>query len=250
MKKVFKIGWVVLIIGLIALGIGFFNGGNKTVYFDGNRPQIVHNRVHHLSANKEFERIDISASTANVVIRAGKKYQVAYYGMGGHVPAATVHNRVVSIRQSGGASYVFSLNSYRDQDLIVITIPHDQALAGRIQLDSGNLTVKGINLENANVEVDSGNVDYQQVTLNNGQTNIQSGNFDGQQLTVHGHYTVKNDSGDNTVTNTTVDGYYLKTDDGDNELNGEDKGTSTLAENDTANNVLRLINQSGDNEVN
>ncbi|MBB1080404.1 DUF4097 family beta strand repeat protein [Limosilactobacillus sp. STM2_1] len=250
MKNVFKIGGVVLVVGLIILGIGFFNGGNKTVYFDGSRPRIVHNHVYHLSTNKSFERVDISASTANVVIREGKKYQVAYYGVGGHVPAATVHNQVASLRQTGGALYALNLNSYRDQDLIVITVPHDQPLAGQIHLDSGDLTVKDINLENAHVKVDSGDVDYQGVTLNNGQTSIQSGDFEGQQLTVYGHYTVKNDSGDNTVTNTTVDGYELQTDDGDNELNGEDKGSQTLTENTSATNVLKLVTQSGDNEVN
>ena len=69
-------------------------------------------------------------------------------------------------------------------------------------------------------------------------------------LTVQGQYTVNNQSGNNTVTNTTVDGYFLKTDAGDNELNGEDKGEEPLHQNDDAENVLRLITQSGDNEVN
>ena len=105
-------------------------------------------------------------------------------------------------------------------------------------------------LDNVDVDVDSGNVEYHQVTLRGGNTKIESGNFTGRNLTVQGHYTVNNQSGDNTVTNTTVDGYFLKTDAGDNELNGEDKGEETLHQNDNAENVLRLLTQSGDNEVN
>ncbi|WP_405077334.1 hypothetical protein ACIUDV_08630 [Limosilactobacillus reuteri] len=38
MKKVFKVGVIVLILGVILLGIGFFNNGNKAVYFENNRP--------------------------------------------------------------------------------------------------------------------------------------------------------------------------------------------------------------------
>ena len=42
MKKVFKVGVIVLILGVILLGIGFFNNGNKAVYFENNRPAIFH----------------------------------------------------------------------------------------------------------------------------------------------------------------------------------------------------------------
>ena len=96
----------------------------------------------------------------------------------------------------------------------------------------------------------AGEVEYRQVTLRGGSTKLSSGNFTGHNLIVQGHYTVNNQSGDNTITNTTVDGYFLKTDAGDNELNGEDKGEESLHQNDDAENVLRLITQSGDNEVN
>ena len=33
MKKVFKVGVIVLILGVILLGIGFFNSGNKWPYY-------------------------------------------------------------------------------------------------------------------------------------------------------------------------------------------------------------------------
>jgi len=42
MKKVFKIGWIVLVLGVIMLGIGYFNNGDKAVYFENNRPAILH----------------------------------------------------------------------------------------------------------------------------------------------------------------------------------------------------------------
>lgn len=251
MKKVFKVGVIVLILGVILLGIGFLNNGNKTVYFENNRPAIFHPHTKTISTNKAFERIDISASTANVVIREGKNYQITYSGISKHTPAITVHNNVASIRQTGSFPLVFNFNEYQPhQDLIIVTIPHDQALAGRIYLESGDLTVSKIKMDNIDVNSGAGDVEYRQVTLRGGSTKLSSGNFTGHNLTVQGHYTVNNQSGNNTVTNTTVDGYFLKTDAGDNELNGEDKGEESLHQNDNAENVLRLITQSGDNEVN
>lgn len=251
MKKVFKVGVIVLILGVILLGVGFLNNGDKTVYFENNRPAIFHPHTKTISTNKAFERIDISASTANVVIREGKNYQITYSGISKHTPAATVHNNVASIRQTGSFPLVFNFNEYQPhQDLIIVTIPHDQALAGRIHLESGDLTVSKVKMDNIDVNSGAGDVEYRQVTLRGGSTKLSSGNFTGHDLTVQGHYTVNNQSGDNTVTNTTVDGYFLKTDAGDNELNGEDKGEESLHQNDDAENVLRLLTQSGDNEVN
>lgn len=251
MKKTFKVGLIVLILGMILLGIGFFNNGDKAVYFENNRPAIFRSHTKELSTNKTFERIDISASTANVLIREGKKYQISYSGINNHAPAVTVHNNVASIRQSGGFPLVLNFNNYQShQDLIIVTIPHDQALAGRIHLDSGDLTASNVKLDNIDVTNSAGDVEYRQVILRGGNTKLSSGNFIGWDLTVQGHYTVNNQAGDNTVTKTTVDGYFLKTDAGDNELNGEDKGEELLHQNDDAENVLRLITQSGDNEVN
>lgn len=251
MKKLFKIGWLLILVGGIVLAVGYFNHGNRAIYIANGRPAVVRRHARKLSNNGKFERVDITATTANVIISQGDQYQISYYGTG-HVPTATVHNNVASIRQQGGAVMHFVLFDYpsTSQDLIVITVPRDQALAGRIRLESGNLTVKNISLDNADVDVEDGDVNYQQVTLRNGNTKLISGDFTGDNLTIQGHYTVNNESGDNTVTATTTDGYFLKTTDGENDLNGEDKGSTTLHQNDQAANVLSLITKAGDNQIN
>ena len=178
MKRIFKIGVIVLILGVILLGIGFFNNGNKAIYFENNRPAIFHSHTKTISTNKAFERIDISASTANVIVREGKKYQITYSGISRHTPAVTVHNNVASIRQTGGFPLVFNFNDYQPhQDLIIVTIPHDQALAGRIHLESGDLTVSKVKMDNIDVNSDAGEVEYRQVTLRGGSTKLSSGKF-------------------------------------------------------------------------
>ncbi|MHC3513003.1 hypothetical protein ACWAS6_01900 [Limosilactobacillus reuteri] len=45
MKRIFKMGVIVLILGVILLGIGFFNSGNKAIYFENNRPAIFHSHT-------------------------------------------------------------------------------------------------------------------------------------------------------------------------------------------------------------
>lgn len=250
MKRLFKVGGIILIVGVLALAIGFFNGGNKTVYFENARPIVIHDHVKHLSTNQKFNRLNLNVSTANVVIRQGSKYKITYYGMGGHIPTASVKNGTATVRQDGTISYSFNLNNYRDQNLIVITVPHGQALRGKLQLKEGDLKLEKLTLQKMAVLSHDGDIDYQQVTVNGGKTSLKEGDFNAQKLTVQGHYTVDNNDGDNTVTKTTVDGYYLATTNGDNELNGEDKGSQTLGQNENAANVLHLLNDDGDNEVN
>jgi hypothetical protein len=249
MKKLFKIGWLVLVIGLVALGIGYFNGGNKTIAFNNhNQPTVVKSHVRHLSSGKRFDRLDLSASTADVVIKQGDKYQVTYYGMGGKIPTARLNGRKMTVRQTGHISVHLVLNDYNDRDQIVVTVPKGHALAGRINVHEGSLTVSKVNLTNCTVDVRDGDVVYKQAALNGGRTTLTEGDFTGRQLTVNGHYTVANTEGDNTVTDTTADGYHLHTSDGDNKLDGQ-KHEQTWNQNNTATNVLSLVNSDGDNEV-
>lgn len=250
MKKLFKIGWVVLIIGLLALAIGYFNGGNKTISFNGTRPVVIKNHVRHLSTNKQFDQLDLDASTANVVIKQGKKYQVTYYGMGGQIPTANLADKKLTVNQKNKALEVlFDVNGY-NQDLIVVTVPKGHALSGKIHLASGDLEVSNVDMTGTKVKVSEGDVDYDHVTLADGKTTLSEGDFTGKRLIVKGHYTVNNDEGDNTVTATDVEGYHLYTSNGENELKGQDKGDQTLDQNETAANVLVLTTSEGDNEVN
>lgn len=250
MKKIFKSGWIILVLGLIALGIGYFNGGNKSVIFNGARPVVITNHVRHLSTNKAFDQLNLDASTADVVIKRGNKYQVTYYGMAGQIPKAKLNGNRMTVKQQGNLKILFNVVDYQNKDLIVITIPKGHALTGNIRVASGDLNISNVDLTDAMLNIDSGDVNYDHVSLSGGKTTLYDGDFRGQQLTVKGHYSIVNHEGDNTVTNTQVDGYHLDTDDGENNLNGQDKGDQTLNMNESASNVLRLINFEGDNDVN
>lgn len=250
MKRIFKLGWVILILGLIMTGIGYINHGNQTIVLNGGQPRVIKQHTKVLSHGRSFTRLNLSVSTADVVIRRGKQYQIKYYGMGGEVPTVNMAGQTAKIMQKDHFQYLINLNNQVERDLIVITVPKKATLAGKIKLDSGDLRISNIGLKNVKVDADSGDVDYNHVKLTGGKTHLESGDFSAQSLEVRGHYTVLNEDGDNTVTNTMVDGYFLQTDDGDNEMNGEDQGDRNLAQNEHADNVLSLITTDGDNEVN
>lgn len=250
MKKLFKIGWLILVIGLVALGIGYFNGGSNAVAFSNHgRATVVTSHVRHLSSNKRFDRLDLSASTANVVIKQGDKYQVTYYGMGGEIPTARLNGKKMTVKQTGHVSVHLMFNDYNDQDKIVVTVPKGHTLSGKVNVYNGGLVVSKVKLNHCTVNVRDGDVVYNKTILNGGKTTLTEGDFTGRQLTVNGRYTVDNKEGDNTVTNTAVDGYHLHTSEGDNELNGQGHDGQTLNQNNTAANVLSLVASEGDNEV-
>lgn len=250
MKKLFNIGWIILAIGLLMLAVGYFNGGNKTISLNQGRPQIISSRKQKLSMNKQFDRLNLDVNTANVVIKQGKKYQVTYYGKS-NIPTAKLTGKTMTIHQKSVNFQVnFSVNHDDYQDLIVITVPKGQKLTGHLNLNYGDLQVSKVTLDKMEADVNAGDVTYDQVKVVGGQTTLSEGDFTARQLQVDGHYTVHNDEGDNTVADTTVDGYYLYTDDGDNTLNGGERKDQTLAQNDTATNVLRLITSEGDNQIN
>lgn len=250
MKKLFKIGWLILVIGLVALGVGYFNGGSNAIAFSNHgRPTVVTSHIRRLSSNRRFDRLDLNASTANVVIKQGNKYQVTYYGMGGEIPTARLNGKKMTVKQTGHVSLHLMFNDYNDQDKIVVTVPKGHKLTGRINVHEGSLTVSKVNLTNCIVSVRDGDVVYNKAVLNGGKTTLTEGDFTGRQLTVNGHYTVANTEGNNTVTDTAADGYHLYTGEGDNKLGGQEHGAQTWNQNNTAANVLSLTTSEGDNEV-
>ncbi|MCH3922127.1 DUF4097 family beta strand repeat-containing protein [Limosilactobacillus sp.] len=250
MKKMFKFGWLVLIVGLVALAIGYFNHGAQNVTFENGRPVVQRQASWNLTS-KHFKRVDLDVDSANVTIKHGNKFKVSYRGLDRNKPTVTVKNKTLRVRQSGTRSYngsVFSVNGISDH--LTITLPYDaQIKGGRIALNSGELAVNGVDLTHVKLTNESGDVDLSDLTLNGGQTNLSSGEFDAHSLTITGHYAVQNDSGDNEAHAISADGYRLKSDSGDNEVNGQDKDDqSVVEENMNAANTLELITTSGDNE--
>lgn len=247
MKRMFKIGWLILLVGLVALLVGYLNHGDRNVEFAEGRPQMQHQGTWRLT-DKHFTRLDLDVPSADVTIKRGTKFAVRYQGTRRNQPQATVKDGVLTIRQSVVSHAFFSVHGVNDQ--LIITVPRDVTINdGTIEMGSGDLVIDGVDLTNTKLEVASGDVDLNQLTVTAGQARLNSGGFTAHGLQIRGHYRVKNDSGDNEVHGTAVDGYRLQTSSGDNTVNDHDyDDQDTVEENMTAPNTLELITQSGDNE--
>ena len=68
MKRMFKIGWLVLIVGLVALMVGYLNHGDRDVDFHNGRPRVQRQASWQLT-NRRFDKVDLDVTTANVRIR-------------------------------------------------------------------------------------------------------------------------------------------------------------------------------------
>lgn len=77
MKRMFKISLGILIIGIILMIVGFAGHGMKNISFKGTTPVIEKQVTKELSTNKEFTKINLTSSTANVLIKTGSKFPLA-----------------------------------------------------------------------------------------------------------------------------------------------------------------------------
>ena len=58
MKRMFKIGWLVLIVGLVALMVGYLNHGDRDVDFHNGRPRVQRQASWQLT-NRRFDKVDL-----------------------------------------------------------------------------------------------------------------------------------------------------------------------------------------------
>lgn len=252
MKRTLKIGYAVLIIGLVCLAIGFFTGGAKDLTIDHGQkePVSVHHRV---LTNKKFSSIDITAADADVIVKAGDHYQVSFTGNHRHQPTATVKSGRLILKQTIQSEKHSTGLFWHEREgacRVVITVPSQQVLRGKLDLSSGDLTVSQVSLTNVSLNNDSGDITLRQLTINGGHANLESGDFTASGLTLQSSYRVENSSGNNEVKRVTADGFHLKTDSGENELFNRDQDDGgSLTKNTHADRVLTLVSQSGDNEV-
>lgn len=256
MKKMFKISLGILFVGLVLIIIGFVGHGNRNVtygYSNGSTLFSMHPSVEHkvnkkLISNQKFNNINVNATRANVIIRTGKQYSVSYKGSSNYVPRVTISNQTLCIKQSGYSSGIF-FNYSDGNGTIIITVPKDCTLSGKLGVVEGDLRISEVDLTNMDINASDGDINYNSLKINGGKTTLGDGDFTSRHVTYQGTYTVKNTDGDNKVINSKTDGIVLQTVDGSNKIDGVDHGSQKMAQNENAANVLNLQNTDGDNSV-
>lgn len=242
MKKTLKVGLSLVVVGLIVGTIGFANGGAKVLMAEH---QVAIPSKKEVLSKGQFDRLNINVDNADVMVKAGKHYQVSFTGSKKIRPTVDIKNSQLTVSQSGK---ITKFNNYREHQ-IVITVPADKQLSGRIHIKNGDLDISRAMLKDTTIKSDNGDVEFHNVTLNGGQTTLYNGDFEGHRLTLQSDYRVENNNGDNEATKVREAGFILRNESGSNELFGKEHNGGQQKRNQSAAHVLTLVNHNGDNEV-
>ena len=237
MKRAFKWGSIIIVCGLIISGIAYL--GHKQP-FDPMSPIEESTANRDVLTRKSFNKIKVTASSADVIIKQGNHFTVSYYGNKNHAVHAQVKDGVLKITQTPvthSKLAKFQLLNSSDEERCIVTVPQKASLTkieGHVnnELLLNRILAKKINLES-----------------NNGDINVLNSEFDqGKIITTSGDITIRNSSPIQTK---------LASTSGDINLNKVSltKGCSLLTSGDFNGQRLTIIghysvtNQSGDNSI-
>lgn len=284
MKKAIKWGAIILAAGLVIAGISYL--GHRQP-FNPLTPLEESSANQKVLTRKPFNKVKVTTSSADIVIKQGSTYSVSYYGENNQQGKVKVTNNQLTISQPTSKQNWFKehLIFTPSIDRYVITVPKHTSLksfnvnsknsinvsgmrvknanitndTGNITINncefdqgqtitgSGNITVKNSTLLNNRLTSSSGDITLSNTSLTKGSATLASGDFIGKQLVIVGPYTVNNQSGDNTVTKSQVNGVSMTTQSGSNKLNRKSRDGGRLTWNSGQFNILYLKNASGDN---
>lgn len=284
MKKALSIGGILVIIGAIMVAVGFFSHPQPFHPFD----EETLNHVNKQTLTKQhFDRVKVTAASADVKVRQGDHYGAYYYGKKHAALQTTIKDGQLIISQTTAVKTKHFSVSWSDDsnDQIVITVPKNKQVRSltikgnddvtlkdtrfarvHVNTHGGDVTVNNSKVNGGTIDSASGDIrsansrltatkltasgdtDLYKVTVNGGQANLSSGDFTARKLMVNGHYLVNNQSGDNEVHALNDPGVILTSDNGDVSLGHQEKDDGGTLERNTDNpNLIRMTTQDGDN---
>lgn len=284
MKKALSIGGVLVIIGAIIAAVGFFS--HRQPFHPVSEPEQVLTKKTTLTT-KRFNRVKVTAASANVSLKQGDHFTAKYYGTRHPAIKATVKDGQLNITQTH-ITKAKQVHFFDTDDRIVITVPRGTNLddltvsvnddlrienvnlantdistnggditvnnskikSGRLTNDDGDIDIANSKLSATRLNSESGDIDLSRVTVNGGKSHLSSGDFTANKLTVQGIYRVNNQAGDIDVKTSNHPGAILTNSNGDNELGRQENDDGGTLQRDTDNpNLIHLTNDSGDNSL-
>ena len=285
MKKTFKWGWILLVVGIVFLIVGGFAHGAKDVVFNNWRPMVYSTKAdYHKNYDiDDFDQIDVSASNADVKIRRGNEYQVKYSGRKSARPSVKVVNGRLTVRQKGSTQKnrfvgfrwfgnekdvsnkltvyvpdnvklkkVRNLNNYGETDIKGISTDYLEAIGSE-----GALKLSNMNIDDANVEMrDSSEVRFENTNLLAGLVTSEDSDINISNGALR-RVEIQQEDGDVNMRNVALDGGKAELSDGDINLSESTVSRGYLVTNDDGDNVLRnikaggyeVVNEDGDNSL-
>ncbi len=267
MKRMFKWGWLFLVVGVIFLAIGAFAHGAKDVVFNGWKPVVYSNKANyqHSYSTEAFKQVDVTVGNANVVIRRGDNYGVKYHGRKSARPRVKVLNGRLVVRQKGTnlvrknfLGFHWSGDEYRVSNKLTVYIPDNVKLNRIRNLNNrgttviegvstgyleaigslGLLNLRNVNVDNTNIEVrDDADIRLEDSTILGGLITGDNCDVVAQNGTLRGVELQQSD-GDITMRNVSLDGGKANVTDGDVKITDS-----------TVTNGYSLINNDGNNTL-
>lgn len=264
MKKSFKWGWILLVIGGLLLVIGGFSHGAKDVVFNDWRPMVdsPHPNFNKKYSVENFDQIDLTTTNADVTVKRGDSYGVEYRGRKSALPKVKVVNSRLTVRQKGTThnrgfvgfrwfghyhtstnqitvyvpdnvklKKIRNLNNYGTTHMQGISTSQLEALGS-----DGSLKLVNMNIDNANIEMrDSDEIRLENTTLLSGLLTSDDSDVSIKDGTLR-NVEIEQSDGDVSIRNVALDGGKINTSDGD----------VHLAES-TVTNGYSITNEDGDN---
>lgn len=237
MKRAIKWGSIIFACGLIISGIAYL--GHKQP-FDPLTPIEESKANHDVLTRKSFNKIDVTASSADVVIKQGEHYTVSYYGKKTHAVHATIKNGTLKVTQTpithSKLAPIQIING-SDEDRCVITIPEGKTLTNIKSHVNNDLILKQLSAKNVTLDSNSGDISILNGEFDRGTVTTTSGDVDIRQSSLL-NTKLASTSGDITLAKVSLT-----------------KGSSTLTSGDFTGRRLTITghytvtNQSGDNLV-
>lgn len=256
MKRAIKWGSLIFICGLIISGISYL--GHKQP-FDPMTPLEESQANHDVLTRKSFKKIDLTASSADVVIKQGQHYTVSYYGKKSHAVHAKVKNGTLKVTQTPvthSKMFNFHIKNNVDDDRCVITIPKNTTIsslkshvnndlvinhvtAKKVALDSnsGDISVLNSEFDGGNVSTTSGDIAIRRSSLLNTKLSATSGDIELFRTSLT-KGTASLSSGDFNANRLSITGHYTIT---------NQSGDNTITK--SAIDGAKLTNQSGKNKL-
>lgn len=237
MKRAIKWGSIIFVCGLIISGIAYL--GHKQP-FDPMTPIEESQANKDVITRKQFSKLDVTASSADVVIKQGQHYTVSYYGKKTHAVRARVKDGVLKVTQTSVTHSKFSnfhIGNNSDDERFIITVPKGSTISKikghvnndlvinrvpikKVTLDSnsGDISVLNSEFDSGKIATASGDISIRRSSLLNTKLMAQSGDIDLTQTSLtKGNATLS--SGDFSGHRLTITGHYTVTNQsGDNTI--------------------------------
>ena len=217
MKRMFKSGLVVLVVGLVFLLGGYLFHGKKSVVFHGFKPMIEEN-IDRTKNSYQFDKIKLRLTDTNVQIRQGDEYAVHYHGRSDMRPQLKEQDGKLTLTGTTSESkHGMLIGNDLGKPRITITVPKGKDLKTlQVQTSGGDFQVRGISAKKVDLDLDDNDEAYLNgVNFSGGQIKLDDTDFNVVNKSVFKQVAVKAYDTDWDISSMTVNGGSARLDDGD-----------------------------------